>query len=101
MTEYALLNAERVASDAYLGLSSAAKILVPTMVIAGFTFTAALAFNDAAQSTVASAYPGGRETLAAKWIYAFSIVLLLVIISAVYVHETGKQLDLPTGLPMI
>lgn len=64
-------------------------------ITAGFGLVAGLAWNDAIRSTIDYFFPSdGRETIWAKFIYAFIITLVLIIIT-VYLLKifAGKERD--------
>lgn len=52
-----------------------------TLVLAGFGVVAALAWNDAIQSLVNLLFPLQKNTVIAKFFYAFLITIIITVIS--------------------
>ena len=62
-----------------------------TLLLAGFGFVAALAWNDAIQGLVQLLFPLERSTLIAKFVYAIVITLVLTILSLRLTRLTKKD----------
>jgi hypothetical protein len=59
-------------------------------VIGAFGLVASLAWNDAISATIEKIFPLGKDTIVAKFIYAFVMTVVLVII-AVYLVKLLKK----------
>jgi len=59
--------------------------------LAGFGFVAGLAWNDAIKSTIDAAFPPDQDSIIAKFIYAFAVTLLVVIITIILVRVTKES----------
>lgn len=62
-------------------------------ITAGFGLVAGLAWNDAIRSFIEELFPTAQNTIIAKFVYAFFITIVLVVISAYLVHmlKTEEQ----------
>lgn len=62
-------------------------------VLAGFGVVAGLAWNDAIKTMIESVFPKAENTIIAKFLYAFAITTLVVVISIYLVRFIGKEDD--------
>lgn len=62
-----------------------------TYILQAVALTAALSFNAAVKSSIDKVYPYDKGTLAAEWIYAIIVLILLVFI--VYLLGDEKQAE--------
>lgn len=60
-------------------------------IVAAFGLVAGLAWNDAVKTLIENLFPLGKGTLLAKFIYAISITLVLVVISVYLVRFSEKK----------
>lgn len=60
---------------------------------AGFGLVAALAWNDAIKTLIQYFFPLDKNGLLAKFIYAFFVTIILVIISVYLVKLLGQEQD--------
>ncbi len=60
-------------------------------ILAGLGFVVGLAWNDAVQTLVKTIFPQENETLIAKFIYAFIITIVLVLISLRFEKTENKK----------
>lgn len=58
---------------------------------AAFGLVAGLAWNDAVKALIDSFYPAENGGLIAKFIYAFGLTLILVLVTIYIVRLTGKK----------
>jgi len=72
-------------------LRSAFMTKVLTLMIAGFGFVAALAWNDAIQTLVKSVFGDESGGIIAKFIYALLVTALLAIVSMKIGREEQKK----------
>lgn len=62
-------------------VSSAVTERMITLLLAGFGFVAALAWNEAVQALVQEIFPLSRNGLAVKFVYAVVITIVLALLS--------------------
>lgn len=62
-----------------------------TLLLAGFGFVAALAWNEAVQALVREFFPLSRTGTAAKFVYAAVVTVILVILSLRLAKLTKKE----------
>ena len=77
-------------------LSSAVKERMITLLLAGFGFVAALAWNEAVQALVLEIFPLARSGLVAKFVYAIIITIVLAVLSLRLAKLTKKEEDKPS-----
>lgn len=62
-----------------------------TFILGAFGFVAGLAWNDAIQSLIQNLFPVSHDSLPAKFIYAISITLIVVVVSALLLRPTEEK----------
>lgn len=68
-------------------------------ILAGFTVTLGLAWNDAISSSITQYYPLKKDSLTAKFIYAI-VLTVLVVLFARYIFKVDlSQNENPNQLP--
>lgn len=60
-------------------------------IVAAFGLVAGLAWNDAVKTLIENLFPLGRGTLLAKFIYAISMTLVVVVISVYLIRFSEKE----------
>lgn len=61
------------------------------LILAGFSFVAGLAWNEAIKSFIDSIFVFGQNTLWAKFIYAILVTVLIVIVSYLLNRGNSKK----------
>jgi uncharacterized membrane protein required for colicin V production len=61
-----------------------------SLMIGGFSFVAALAWNEAVKTLLEQFFPEDRNTIIGKFLYAILITILVVILSKYFLAE-GKR----------
>ena len=68
-----------------------------TYVIAGFGLVAGLAWNDAIKTLIAVLFPLRQDTILVKFLYAFLVTILLVVVSIPLIQLMQRNDQKPQG----
>ena len=60
-------------------------------ILAGFGFVAGLAWNDAIKSSIDYLYPASADALFSKFLYAFTVTVVAVLIGTYAFRGLGKK----------
>lgn len=64
---------------------------IATLMLASFGFVAGLAWNEAIRSFIDTIFVLSKDTLLAKFIYALTVTLIIVIVSSYLGHLAEKK----------